>query len=139
VVLNRSLQNTPDAFGRAETIEQIVGWFETSKEYRNTRLSLANDGLDSTLILNHIGKLEITMDTYVSQKLGSVWHPCAPFAETGEGKVPRNPIMPGSSAPGAAFSRGVPAAADWQPPVDIVECESEFVIGVELIGIKRDQ
>jgi HSP20 family molecular chaperone IbpA len=53
--------------------------------------------------------------------------------------VPRNPIMPGSSAPGAAFSRGVPAASDWQPLVDIVECESEFVIGVELIGIERDQ
>ena len=32
-----------------------------------------------------------------------------------------------------------PADPDWQPPVDIVECEDEFIIKVELPGIRHDQ
>ena len=37
------------------------------------------------------------------------------------------------------LSPDVAAPSDSQPPVDIVESESEFAIRVELAGIKRDQ
>jgi HSP20 family protein len=77
------------------------------------------------------------MDTYVSQKFGSVWDPWAPVAETPEGKSPRDPIVSGRIQSQVTFSTG--PASDWQPPVDIVECESEFVIRVALTVIKRDQ
>ena len=36
------------------------------------------------------------------------------------------------------FSWDVASCSNWQPPVDIVESESECVIRVELFGIKRD-
>jgi HSP20 family protein len=36
------------------------------------------------------------------------------------------------------FAKGR-ADPDWQPPADIVECEAEFVIKVELPGIKQGQ
>jgi HSP20 family protein len=32
-----------------------------------------------------------------------------------------------------------PADPDWQPPVEIVECEDEFIIKVELPGIRQSQ
>jgi HSP20 family protein len=37
------------------------------------------------------------------------------------------------------LSPGVAAPSGWQPPVDIVESESEIAIRVELAGIKRNQ
>jgi HSP20 family protein len=32
-----------------------------------------------------------------------------------------------------------PADPDWQPPVEIVECEDEFIIKLELPDIRQDQ
>jgi HSP20 family protein len=111
------------------------------KGCNNTGLSLANEGADPTSILNHVSdrESEVTMNYNASQQFGSPFYRLAPFAETQEGTVTHNSILPGRSAPGTMFSRGFPGAPDLEVQADISECESEFVVRVELVGIRRDQ
>jgi hypothetical protein len=111
------------------------------KRCNNAGLSLANEGADPTSILNHVSEREseVTMNYNASQKFGSLSYQWAPFAETQKGTVLHNSILPGMSAPGTMFSRVLPATSDWEPLVDISECESEFVVRIELVGVRRDQ
>ena len=78
------------------------------------------------------------MNGDVPQKMGEALCQWTPLSETPEEKILLGPIVRNTFAPKMKFAR-CPTDPNWQPPVDIVECEDEFIIKVELPGIRHDQ
>jgi HSP20 family protein len=78
------------------------------------------------------------MNANVRQKVGKALSQWTPLSETREEKMLLSQIVRNNLASQMKFATGR-ADPDWQPPVDIVECEDEFVIKVELPGIKQGQ
>jgi HSP20 family molecular chaperone IbpA len=78
------------------------------------------------------------MNGNVCQKVGKALRQWTPLSETRKEK-----ILLGSNVRDNFESKMKsverPADPDWQPPVEIVECEDEFIIKVELPGIRWDQ
>ena len=78
------------------------------------------------------------MNENIRQKMSNALRPWTPFSETRGAKILLGPTVPRSAASKIKLAQGL-AESDWQPPVDIVECEDEFIIKVELPGLRQDQ
>ena len=77
-------------------------------------------------------------DRDAPQKVGKALCQWTPLSEKREEKILFDPIVR-NNFPSKMKSTRCPADPDWQPPVDIAECEDEFIIKVELPGIRHDQ
>src|SRR5271169_2146964 len=107
---------------------------------RKIGLFLANQGAASCRIQAYAStwKIKVNMNGDVAQKVGKALCQWAPLSEKREEKILVGPIVRSNFASKMKSAR-CSADSDWQPPVDIVECEDEFIIKVELPGIKHDQ
>jgi HSP20 family protein len=107
---------------------------------RKIGLFLANQGAASCRIQAYtsIWKIKVNMNEDVPQKLGKALCQWTPLSEKREEKMLVGPIVRNSFALKMKSAK-CPVDPDWQPPVDIVECEDEFIIKVELPGIRHDQ
>ena len=76
------------------------------------------------------------MNGYVRRKVGNALCQWTPLSETWKERILLGPNVRGNFESKMKFVKG-PADPDWQPPVEIVECEDEFIIKVELPGIRQ--
>jgi HSP20 family protein len=107
---------------------------------RKIGLFLANQGAASCRIQAYAStwKIKVNMNGDASLKVGKALCQWTPLSEKREEKILLGPILRNNFASKMKSAR-CSAEPDWQPPVDIVECEDEFIIKVELPGIRHDQ